>query len=134
MKKRFLAFGILLGIALGVLGSSIEILVWIWKGRPAVLIRRGWEDTHIAVMVVCGLLAGCLYGTILSQVIGPNGLRARGAFVFLLTLVAGIVFYGSGAFISIALDRVWPSLWANVAIFLTSLVVARVLSRNPRAG
>jgi len=133
MKKRFLAFGMLLGGALGILGSSLEILVWISKGRPAIPIRRGWEDAHIVSMAVFGLVAGCLYGTILSWIIKPESLRLNAAFVFLLTLLAGIALYTPAAFITMRLQEIWPSLYANVVIFLTSLIIARLLSKRSRS-
>jgi len=60
MKTRFLAFGVLLGGAVGVIASSIEILVWISEGRPALLIRRGWGGSSYhfygRLWVDCGLL------------------------------------------------------------------------------
>ncbi|MHC4166704.1 MAG: hypothetical protein ACYSWQ_07090 [Planctomycetota bacterium] len=133
MKIIFVTFGILLGGALGVLGSSLEILVWISRGRPEILIRRGWEDIHIVFMVVSGLVAGLIYGIILPQIVRPQAFKANAAFIFLLSLIAGVVLYTLAAFVSITLNRPWPSFSANLAVFLVSLAIAHFLSRRSRA-
>jgi len=134
MKTRFLVFGVLLGGAVGIIGSSVQILVWISKGRPEILIRRGWEVLHIISMVMFGAGAGCLYGIILSWIISPESLRRRGVFIFLSTLLAGVVLYTLGAFASMRTNDISPSIWANLVVFVTSLGIARLLSRPSRMG
>ena len=126
--KRFVVFGLLLGVALGIMSSSLDILIWSHMGRPEVLVRQGWEDIHIAFMVISGLFAGWLYGVILGQIISLEGLRANAAFLFLATMLVAAALYAAADFVSIRFLNTWAWLCAHVIVFLISLAIARFRS------
>lgn len=131
--NRFVVFGVLLGAALGIISSSLDIVIWISMERPAVLVRQGWEEVHVAFVVIPGLFAGWLYGMILSQTVNPEDLQANRSFVLLVTLLVGIALYTTADFISVKLLNLWPWLSAHVSVFLISLVIARLRSGPLRA-
>lgn len=124
-------FGVFVGAALGLLGSSIDILVWSSMGRPAVLVRQGWEMSHIAVTVFGGVMAGLAYGAILGGFVELRRWRKNAAVVLLLTFVMATGLYVVGALISIRLMNIAPWFCGHAAVFAMALVVARVRAGSP---
>lgn len=126
--KRFIVFGMFLGGFLGFISSSLDIVIWNSMGRPDVLIRPGWEEIGIIVMIISGMFVGLLYGLILNAIIGPEDLKANASFVFFVTVFIALVIYAAADFFSIKLFNIWPWLCAHVIVFLISLAVARLRS------
>lgn len=123
---RFMVFGMFLGGFLGFISSSLDIVIWNSMGRPDVLIRPGWEEIGIVVMIISGIFVGLLYGLILNATIRPENLKANASFIFLITVFVALVIYTAADFFSIKLFNIWPWFCAHVIVFLSSLAVARL--------
>jgi hypothetical protein len=129
--SKWPVLGAFIGAALGLLGSSIDILVWSSMGRPAVLVRQGWETSHIAITVFGGLLAGLFYGIILGGFVDLQRWRKNAAIVVPLTFVIAIGLYVAGALISIRVMNIAPWFCAHAVVFAMALLVARVGVGSP---
>jgi len=125
---RFVVFGIFLGGFLGFVSSSLGIVIWNSMGRPDVLVRTGWEEIEIVVMIISGMFVGLLYGLILNATIRPEDLKANASFVFIVTVFVAVLIYAGADFFSIKLFNVLPSFCAHAVVFLISLTVARLRS------
>ncbi len=122
----------LLGGALGLLGSALDILIWSSMERPEVLVRLGCERIHIGVTVSGGLVAGLVYGAILSGMVDPRGLRKNVAFVLPATLLVATASYAAGDLLSIRIMNIYPWLGAHLVAFLAALAIARFGAGPPR--
>lgn len=130
---KWLLFGAFVGAALGLLGSSLDILVWSSMGRPPVLVRRGWEMAHIAITVFGGLVAGLVYGTILGGFADQQRWRRKVVLVLPATFFIALGFYVAGALATIRVQHTAPWFCAHAAVFVLALIVARVALR-PSSG
>lgn len=122
---KWLLFGAFVGTALGLLGSSLDILVWVSMDRPPVLIRRGWEFSHIAMTVFGGLLAGLAYGTILGGLTEQCWRRSI-ILVLPLTFLIAAGLYIAGALLTIKVVHIAAWLCTHAAVFAVALLVARL--------
>ena len=122
---KWLLFGALVGAALGLLGSSLDILVWTSMGCPPVLIRRGWEVSHIAMTVFGGLVAGLAYGTILAG-FAEQCWRRTAMLVLPLTFLIAAGLYVAGALATIKIMHIAPWFCTHVAVFVVALLVGRL--------
>ena len=127
--KRFLIFGAILGEILGLICFSLDILIWDYMGRPPVLIRQDWEDIHLIFLIILGLFAGLLYGSILSLIISLKALKEKAALIFIFTILVAVVFYTIADIISIKYLNIWAYYCVHGAVFIISLVIARIFSR-----
>lgn len=126
---RWLLFGAFVGVALGLLGSSLDILVWVSMGRPPALIRRGWEISHIAITVFGGLVAGLAYGTILGG-FAEQRWRRNAVLVLPLTFLVAAGLYVAGALATIKIMHIAAWLCTHAAVFAVALLVARLALRS----
>lgn len=132
--KRLMVVGTLVGLALGLLSSGMDILIWTSMGRPAVLVRPGWERIHIAVGIVCGPVVGLIYGTVLFGIVSPERFRKNVAFILPGTFLFATALYVAGALLSIRAMNIFPSMGAYVVVFLAMLLIARLSAGPPRAS
>jgi hypothetical protein len=126
---RFIIFGMFLGGFLGFISSSLDIVIWNSMGRPDILIRPGWEEIGIVVMIISGIFVGLLYGLILNATIRPDDLKVNASFIFFITVFVALVIYTVADFFSIKLFNIWPWFCAHVIVFLISLAIASLRSR-----
>ncbi len=126
---KWLLFGAFVGVALGLLGSSVDILVWVSMGRPPVLIRRGWEVSHIAMTVFGGLIAGLAYGTILAG-LAEQCWRRSIILVLPLTFLIAACLYIAGAVATIKIMHTAAWFCTHAAVFAVALLVARLALRS----
>jgi hypothetical protein len=124
--KGLMVVGTLVGLALGLLSSGMDILIWTSMGRPAVLVRPGWERVHIAVGIFCGLVVGLIYGTVLFGIVSPERFRKNAVFIVPGTFLFATVAYAAGALLSIRAMNIFPSMGAHAVVFLAMLLIARV--------
>ncbi len=122
---KWLLFGALVGAALGLLGSSLDILVWVSMGRPPILIRRGWEVSHIAMTVFGGLVAGLAYGTILAG-FAEQCWRRTAMLVLPLTFLIAVGLDIAGALATIKIMHTAPWFCTHAAVFAVALLVGRL--------
>lgn len=122
---KWLLFGAFVGTALGLLGSSLDILVWVSMGRPHALIHRGWEFSHIAITVFGGLMAGLAYGAILGG-FAEQRWRRNAVLVLPLTFLVAAGLYIAGALATIEIMHIAAWLCTHAAVFAVALLVARL--------
>lgn len=126
MKKTLWIYCVVHGGALGLLGASVDILVWIQTGRPGVLIREGSADIHVATMGVVGAVLGFGFAGIVNAWVHPRGLRKRMVFIVPAVFLVATAVYAVGALLTIKVMSVYPWICSCVAVFAVALVVMRL--------
>lgn len=124
--KRLLAFGAFVGVTLGLLSGGMDILIWTSMGRPAVLVRLGWQRIHITIGVLCGLPVGLVYGAFLGLMIDPKRLRKNAAFIVPGILLFATGVYAAGALLSIRVMNILPWLGGHAVVLIAMLGIARL--------
>ena len=132
--KTLPVVGTVVGLALGLLSSGMDLLIWTSMGRPVVLVRQGWERVHIGIGIFCGPAVGMVYGAVLCGTVSPEGFRRRRA-----SIISGIVLfataaYAAGAFLSIKAMNIFPWLAAHAAVLLAMVLIASLGAGSPRAS
>jgi hypothetical protein len=130
--KIFLIFGAILGGILGFVSSTIDIFVWYYMGHPPFLIRQGYEDTHLILIIISGIFAGLFYGLILSKLISKKALWEKSGLISILTILIAMFFYSICDIISIKILYLWPNSCAHIVVFFISLLIAYLLSNHSR--
>lgn len=95
-------------------------------GRPAVLVRQGWQSVHLATTIFCGLVAGVVYGTVLGGFINVERARRNAVFVFPLTFLVAIGVYVACAVATVKVMHIAPWLCGHALVFVVALAAAYV--------
>jgi hypothetical protein len=131
--KMLLVVGAIVGLALGLLSSGMDLLIWTSMGRPAVLVRQGWERVHIAMGIFCGPAVGMIYGAVLCGTVNPEGFRRRRASIISGIVLFATAVYAAGGLLSIKAMNIFPWLGAHVVVLLAVVLIARLGAGPPRA-
>ncbi len=125
-----LGLGMFLGAMLGLLSGVISVRISFEMGKSDAFIREGCEYFHVGTMVICGVVAGMVYGIMLNSLAQTYKKRVPQKLLFKYTFLLAIPVYLLTDYFAVTFRHGGISLCGHLVVFLGSLGIAFLLLRR----